>query len=137
MSHTYTGTRLQKKPGVSCANLLLISSAIAPPYYTYTELSFTRNVRSFVKQYCVVLELSRFSNKIVSPQPCISSLTGFTHAGSARTDNFKMFFKLLLPPYVRYCNRSRKQPVFDQVTCIVQQTAIISLAPKRYVLLTV
>jgi hypothetical protein len=135
VSHTYTGTRLQKNQ-VSAAQTccvghnLLISSEIAPPYYTHTELSF-------VKQYCVILGLSRFTNKIASPQPCISSLTGFTHAGSVRTDNLKMFFKLQFLPYVRYRNRSRKQSVFDHVTCIVQQTAIIPLAPKRYVLLTV
>jgi hypothetical protein len=67
---------------------LLISSGIAPPYYTHIELRFTRNVGSFVKQYCVVLGLSRFTDKIASPQPCISSLTGFTYACSVRTDKF-------------------------------------------------
>jgi len=67
----------------SCAGRsLLISSGMAPPY---NELRFTRHVGSFVKQYCVVLGLSRFT---ASPQPCISSVTGFTHAGSVRTDNF-------------------------------------------------
>lgn len=59
---------------------LLISSGIAPPYYTYTELRFTRNFGSFVKQDCVVLGLWMFTDNIASPQPYISSLFGFTHA---------------------------------------------------------
>ena len=88
--HRDTTARNQVSAAKTCCagRNLLISGGISPTYYTHTELRFTRNVGSFVKQYCVVLGLSRFTDKIVSPQPCISSLAGFTHAGSFRTDAF-------------------------------------------------